>query len=224
MLLFRWRDQTSHARERPELPEDVRIKIPLLQIDAARTKNTLEAPALRIDINLRLTPESLSGSAAPTKGLPPSEEMEHVARMSGIVAQRVWNDLILETYETAAQTIAEAILRVVQTRDESFLTSGVWVHLQVPSRESTYGGCSGEARLVDKEHDTKAKMAQDLVTPSQQEIRCARSNADDGRRANLHIPQGSDVKRHSREYNLRNSSSRVCASSLLETSIHGSLC
>lgn len=148
-LRFRWPEPAENAHERKRTGHFT-IKIPPLQINAARSKTLLDAPNLRIDLHMRLEAAPPQSSTAPAQALLPGEELERVARMSAIVAQRVWDDAFLRSYETAAQTIAEAILRVVRTRDENVFTSGVSVRLNIPGKSPTY---TGGATLVEDERD-----------------------------------------------------------------------
>ena len=195
-LRFRWPEPAENAHERKRTGHFT-IKIPPLQINAARSKTLLDAPNLRIDLHMRLEAAPPQSSTAPAQALLPGEELERVARMSAIVAQRVWDDVTLTSYETAAQTIAEAILRVVRVRDKEVITSRVWVKLQTRSEVSTYSGCIAEATLIEDEHDgTEVAPKADpsyLLDAEQSDS----SEAAEGGGKDAVAQRESDVKHHS---------------------------
>lgn len=114
---------------------EIRFTMPKLQIKQKPSRNDLAAPLARVKLfarGLRIGGTSLE----PTVGLSGScsmeSEVKRTAQWSANVLQRVWDELLFDSYEAASQAMAEALARVLEFVDPDLVMFGVHLDLYPP--------------------------------------------------------------------------------------------
>lgn len=111
---------------------DLQFDLPTLQLHEGHARSHLHASRVKVSISARTEASHSSASSSSTPTLGPGDELEHIASMSATVLRRVWSELVMDSYQMAAQTMAEALLRIVEFTDKGVEVSGVAVTLQSP--------------------------------------------------------------------------------------------
>lgn len=162
---------------------NLKLTLPTLQVHQQGSGSVLDPPSVKVRLHARKRADSSESQTKTNEPITPMDEIRRLAYMSATVVQRVWKDLAVDTYQTFAQGMAEALFRVVDFEDPSLILCGIHVsilnpktsasdktfHAQVFETTAREGQSGQQAKRIDRmalKHHTAVESDRSVSVPN----------------------------------------------------------